>query len=688
MTAQPINRNALTSYVSYISDYIPTTVKDAAGLNPQITDDARHVTWITIDRVYWQEVRLFLVIGYTDGFQVWDLDASPREVLSKQDKAVCHARLLSVPLEEEGDAIGVQSAPLLAYVHRSAPALVRLFSMKSHSDVHLLRLTEPARSLQTSRRFFAVGLAKHVELYDALHFQSLFTVQCHSFALGHRWLAYNLPPQQAPLTVAHSVSGLISGDKQLPDMVRDGVHYLAQVSQKTLDHVLMPSHEGVEQAVAATTTHSGIVSIRDGATRAVIAQFEDHTEAVDMMAWDPSGLQLVTAAALGHRILVHRALLNADRALLMHEPGEGLALGSVIFQHLYTFSRGYTPAVISGMALSDDGEFVAVSSAKGTTHVFQLPPPGEAPALRGGLEMIAPKPIQLNVCCRVKLGSVLLQEGLIPQCAFLATRRVGSTAPRMYIVTRAGALALYSLPADAVNEERQAVLKKEVHVFRPLTHFSERRLPSTGARTATPEVPADDPRVLTLGPWSERERQESPLGSPWGSPRMSPAASPRIGPSASPLMGPWASPILGPQTPQRSHVGSRADESVASSKWIAQVEMTTCRAKEVPVWLCPQLTFHSYPPLPCAEINESLRAGEALPGKRIAVSRRQQPGDGRFDTREAPMRTPSMTIVSAWGAIGGIYEQNLEGVVNSSLEQLDGSGSVIDNVEDEDWVKA
>ena len=34
--------------------------------------------------------------------------------------------------------------------------------------------------------------------------------------------------------------------------------------------------------------------------------------------------------------------------------------------------------MISGMALSDDGEFVAVSSAKGTTHVFQLPPPGEA----------------------------------------------------------------------------------------------------------------------------------------------------------------------------------------------------------------------------------------------------------------------------------------------------------------------
>lgn len=63
----------------------------------------------------------------------------------------------------------------MAYLHKGAPALVRLFSLKSHEDVHLLRLTEPAKHLQASRRFLAVGFAKQVELFDALHFQVLFS---------------------------------------------------------------------------------------------------------------------------------------------------------------------------------------------------------------------------------------------------------------------------------------------------------------------------------------------------------------------------------------------------------------------------------------------------------------------------------------------------------------------------------
>ena len=31
-------------------------------------------------------------------------------------------------------------------------------------------------------------------------------------------------------------------------------------------------------------------------------------EPIEMMVWDPSGLQLITCAALGYRVLVHRAI--------------------------------------------------------------------------------------------------------------------------------------------------------------------------------------------------------------------------------------------------------------------------------------------------------------------------------------------------------------------------------------------
>merc|ERR1740121_2615650 len=314
----------------------------------------------------------------------------------------------------------------MAYLHRGAPALVRLFSLREHDDVHLLRLTEPARSLEASRRFFAVGFARRVELYDALTFQVLFSVDCNpaagqTFALGHRWLAYNLMPQQPPsaqgaLGLGSAAGGLLTGNKEkLQSAVYGGLQYLGQGAQRALDHMLMPPPEGSEQqGLAAAVPHGGIVAVRDAATQRVIARFEDHLEPVEAMAWDPSGLQLVTAAALGHRVLVHRALLGSEQALLLHDSAEGgLSLGSVVFQHVYTLTRGYTAAVISGISVSDDGQLVSVSSAKGTTHVYRLPPPHaaafgrhqlSAPAKAdlglGGGSSAAPRPLSLSACTR------------------------------------------------------------------------------------------------------------------------------------------------------------------------------------------------------------------------------------------------------------------------------------------------
>ena len=44
-----------SSLFSSISGYIPTAVKDAAGLSPQISEAVRHITWLSIDRVFWPE---------------------------------------------------------------------------------------------------------------------------------------------------------------------------------------------------------------------------------------------------------------------------------------------------------------------------------------------------------------------------------------------------------------------------------------------------------------------------------------------------------------------------------------------------------------------------------------------------------------------------------------------------------
>lgn len=732
--------NVLSSYASYISGYLPEKVKDAAGLSRQINEDVRHITWLSVERVFWPQdtVGVFLVLGYSDGFQIWDAQdpTGAREILSKQDKAVVLARLLPAPLEgnvEDERALGVAHTPMLAYLHRGAPALVRLFSLRAHDDVHLLRLTEPAKALQASRRFFAVGLQRQVELYDALHFQALFTVQCAgacpTFALGHRWLAYNLLPQQSAsgLGVGSFFSGSAGG--RLPLMVKEGLQYLGQVGQRTLDHMLMPPPEGTEQSTAPPAVHCGIVAVRDASSRAVISQFDDHAEPVEMMAWDPSGLQLVTCAALGHRVLVHRALLGAEHALMMHDSVQGgVALGGVVFQHVYTLSRGYTPAVISDIIVSDDGQQVAVSSAKGTTHVFHLPPlhsaalghqltetgavrlapvavpraaaPGVEPPRGAGFNLVGsaaapPKPIHLNATTRVKLGSVLLQEGLMPNCGFLGTasgsRRPSAPSPaacasRMCVATRAGTVAFYSLspsaPSDAGStsaartsgaaadgvaratsepSEGQAVLQKEVHICRQLRHFVERRWsPSDLDAAPSPQSPrAASPAAMSsrsspvLGP---RDRRSSPTLGPHSNPM---AASPRLGPRAASPFARAASPFgrgSRAASPARgtSEDGSASSTAAEHSKWLSQVETATHVPMEVALWQCPQLLFHTYPTsADTADINEALRAGKNIAGcKTLEVSRPERPSDRvQYDAiSDTSKEQLSMLFVGALGS--------------------------------------
>lgn len=895
--------SAFTPYVSFISGYIPAAVKDAAGLCPKISEAVRHITWLSVERVFWpprDAVRFLLVLGYTDGFQIWDLQdpTAVHEVCSKQDKAVVQARLLPVPLapvstrgilgggggtgaaEDEANQLplGFAAAPLMAYLHRGAPALVRLFSLRQHDDVHLLRLTEPARSLQASRRYFAVGFARRVQLYDALGFQALFSVDCNTvagptFALGHRWLAYNLPPQQPPSAPGSAVGlggaagGLLAGGpRQLQSAMREGLQYLGQGVQRALDHVLMPPPEGSEQQPAApTAARGGVVAVRDAASQRVLARFEDHMEPVEAMAWDPSGLQLVSGAALGHRVLVHRALLGAEHALVMHDSAEGgLALGSVVFQHSYTLSRGYTPAVISDIAVSDDGQLVAVSSAKGTTHVFRLPPlhsasfghhltetgavrltpsPPCATSAMGdlgtGLSLgsghVVPRPLTLTACTRVRLGHLLLQEGLMPKCGFLTPAQPATSSrssphprdvcPRMYVATRAGALALYSLSpgpspgaaaagssgaegaasgmgpsggsvggvgvlgggcgasgaggraggagtsggssaagimgtrAAGESGEWQATLTKEVHVCRPLRHFTERRLRpqdllasggGQGRRTSSASSSSSSAAAAAGAGDAQGEPRLRPQSSPTLAPRPSPTLGPRPsfspGPR-SPLLGPSAS---GPFTDEglQAGAGAAASSSAAAglssgaagggagtaaatepSKWLSSVELATHVPREVPLWLCPQLSFYAYPPgVAQHELNAALRSGLAPPGRRrIQITRPERPGDGvRYDggasspgyeeklsrlfggalgtsvgealpeaaedidiaipAFRSPRGGGSVCVAPAWGFLG---EQHLEaGGLEGSFEQADGGAGVAGRLEEveEDWL--
>lgn len=298
----------------------------------------------------------------------------------------------------------------------------------------------------------------------------------------------------------------------------------------------------------------------------------------------------------------------------------------------------------------------------------------------------------------------------MPTCGFInatgsrqRSRPAQALAPRVCVATRAGTLALYALtPSTASGDagaaqgesapgvaeaasgadsgEWQAELLKELPVCRPLQHFRERQLsPRSMAASARPRVMA--------------------------SPRLGPAASPRAGyalasPRAS--VGSFDASALSPR------VSSEEAAAAEAAKWLSQVETATHAPMEVPIWHCPQLSFHTYPDsMRGQDINDALRAGATIAGcKTISVSRPERASDqvhydgaeslsgalgtavdedrcerpARPAARPGPTGTrapPSLIVAPAWGNIGD----------QPTVEHISAVGTGLEHV-DEDWVKA
>lgn len=89
-----------------------------------------------------------------------------------------------------------------------------------------------------------------------------------------------------------------------------------------------------------------------------------HTDAIVHLAFDPSGMLLLTADKRGHDFHLFR----------IHPHPAGSTLASV--HHLYILHRGDTSARVQDMCFSPDSRWVTVSTLRGTTHVFPVTPYG------------------------------------------------------------------------------------------------------------------------------------------------------------------------------------------------------------------------------------------------------------------------------------------------------------------------
>ncbi|CAM6097584.1 unnamed protein product [Calypogeia fissa] len=306
------------------------------------------------------------------------------------------------------------------------PTMIRFYSLQNHAYVHVLRFRTGIYAVRCSPRVVVVALYNQIYCFDASSLQNTFSVLTYptpppgpgattigfgAIAVGPRWLAYaaNQPliastgrvspqhltpsPGISPSTSPANASLVAHYAKESSKHIAAGIVTLGDMGYKTIsrycsellpDGASSPSTGSPSwknnsnghiawQGVAAhePPEYAGMIIVRDFVSKTIVAQFRAHTSPISALAFDPSGTLLVTASIYGHNLNVFRLTPSTTAA--------GVSSGydsQMSYVHLYKLYRGLTNAVIQDISFSSDSQWIAVSSSRGTSHMFAISPFG------------------------------------------------------------------------------------------------------------------------------------------------------------------------------------------------------------------------------------------------------------------------------------------------------------------------
>ncbi|XP_070204277.1 BCAS3 microtubule associated cell migration factor-like isoform X3 [Littorina saxatilis] len=346
---------------------------------------------------------LLLVLGYGNGVQMWHIthQGEALEVLSLRQGPISYIRVLPTPTPDLDGFTGKR--PLVAICDSSSAGQpfcgVKFVSLRSGDEVHSASFkTLQVHGIEVNKNYIAMIFLEKLAIFDACRLKQLCWIggcfPCpginpNPIALGTHWLAF----ADKKLVPVHQSGGGMSGDgsqsyaatvisaakgafKGLTMFSEAVVHSVTgtKPSQSPKKHELAPPDENGHRpgivsvvdlkAITAATRDMWSVS-DDPEIQGLLAHFHAHAnEPVAAMAFDPSGMLLLTACKLGHNFHVFR---------LMTHPCSS-SLGAV--HHLYTLHRGDTTAKVTHVSFTRDSRWVSVSTHRGTTHIFPITPYG------------------------------------------------------------------------------------------------------------------------------------------------------------------------------------------------------------------------------------------------------------------------------------------------------------------------
>uniref|UniRef100_A0A3Q2Q3X4 BCAS3 microtubule associated cell migration factor n=1 Tax=Fundulus heteroclitus TaxID=8078 RepID=A0A3Q2Q3X4_FUNHE len=412
----------MESVVTFLQDVVPQAY---TGAPP--TDEKEKIIWVRFEKADINDTArnpeflemhsgtsdppLSLMIGYTDGMQIWSISLAgeAQELFSVRHGPVRAARILPAPhispLKTDGFA---EKRPLLVVCKSAGSSgtsppycCADLYSLRTGEMVKSIQFKTPIYDLHCNKHILVVSLQEKIAAFDSCTFtKKFFVTSCYPcpgpclnpIALGSRWLAY----AENKLIRCHQSHGGACGDNaqsytatviNAAKTLKTGLTMVGKVVTQLAGTIPAgtPDEEGMPHSASRRSPHNpGVVTIidtdsvgegqvlvsEDSDGEGVVAHFPAHDKPISCMQFNPSGMLLVTADTLGHDFHVFQILTHP------------WASSQSAVHHLYTLHRGETEAKVQDMCFSQDSRWVAISTLRGTSHVFPINPYGGTPCAR------------------------------------------------------------------------------------------------------------------------------------------------------------------------------------------------------------------------------------------------------------------------------------------------------------------
>lgn len=305
-------------------------------------------------------------------------------------------RLLPNPISSVEDLYAAKR-PLVAMSETTGPASqlhpVAFVSLRTGEQVKIIRFKNPVADILANQRAVVVTFPEKVAVFSSSTFEDQ-VVLTHCYppssspysnpvALGSRWLAYAEKRllsihrcgggfegegiQSYTATVIHAAKSLTKGLREFGETFLTGQRNVSSSPSTSSQQGPQP---GVVTVLDLEGVARGEVNLREDVD-GVVAHFVAHAnQAISYLAFDPSGTLLFTADRQGHNFHIFR----------LHPAPCGTRQSAV--HHLYTLYRGDTTARVQDVAFATDSRWVAVTTMRGTTHVFPISPYGGSVGVR------------------------------------------------------------------------------------------------------------------------------------------------------------------------------------------------------------------------------------------------------------------------------------------------------------------